>query len=232
MPFANRQTVQSLSPGFVRIATAFLTACGHGQRQQTRPVCPQIMPSPGTRTPRPAPSAPAQAPPRPRQSRRETATPSTPAGERSREQQTQTERPSTQPSGQPINPAQQEPPPVSQPTSPEPSSPARLPSMLYPVQIDGERNRQGERERGGREGAAPAHLENRRQSHNIEPRPPCAPSALISHLEPMRRRSNTPSTATTPPPFQFCFWRENRTGPQITPNLHGRTAPPAPPRPP
>lgn len=125
-----------------------------------------------------------------------------------------------------------EPPPVSQPTGPEPSSPARLPSMLYPVQIDGERSRQGERERGRKEGAAPAHLENRRHSYNIELWPPCAPPAVTGYLEPLRSCFRTPRITATPSPFQFCFWRENRTGPKITPNIHGRTAPPAPPRPP
>lgn len=189
MPFANRQTVQTLLLEFVRIATAFLAACGHGQRQQTRPTCPRSCPTQahGHHAQHPAP--------RPRHHHGQTITEGDGHGQRPRGRATRStadtdgrRRNTPAPSPAASRSTQQEPPPVSQPTGPEPSSPARLPSMLYPVQIDGERSRQGERERGKEEGAAPAHLENRRHSHNTEPRPALRPPAVTGHLEPPRSR--------------------------------------------
>lgn len=232
MPFANRQTVQTLLLEFVRIATAFLAACGHGQRQQTRPTCPRSCPTQahGHHAQHPAPQ--------PRHHHGQTVTEGDGHGQRpsrraerraadtdGRRRNTPAPSPAASRSTQrsrrqsPSRPARSHP-------APPACRPCCTPSRLTESGAGKERGREGKRKE------QPRHtLKTAAKVIIPNPGPPCAPPAVTGHLEPPRFCFRTPSTATTPPPFQFCFWRENRTGPQNNPEYtrESGTASTAPP---
>lgn len=192
----------------------------HAQPRHTDTTPSTQRPGPGTTTAR--------------QSRRETDTASAPEGERHGAQQTRTDgdgtpqHPAQQPADQPSRSRRQSP---SRPARSHPAPPACrpccTPSRLTESEAGKERGREGKRKEQPRhtlKTAATVIIPN--------PGPLCArlPSpATWSRRAPVSR---TPSTATTPPPFQFCFWRENRTGPQNNPEYTRESGTTSPPRPP
>lgn len=125
------------------------------------------------------------------------------------------EAPSTPPTGPetPPQPSNQE---TAQPTPaarPDPPAADRLPGAAAPAPSS-RRDRETETERGKREGAtasrtasAPQHIAPEPVTQQEHP----SPSRRLEKLTPAAVPESLPELPA-PPPFQFCFWRENRTG--------------------
>lgn len=104
----------------------------------------------------------------------------------------------------------------------------RFPAAAAPAPSS-RRDRETETERGKREGAtasrtasAPQHIAPEPVTQQEHP----SPSRRLEKLTPAAVPESPPELPA-PPPFQFCFWRENRTGARKTRKNTGEQRPPA-----